>query len=252
MLCPKCAREIPDPGPHCPYCSEQLTQPPPLPGPPLPARTSGLAIASLVLGLLGGFIITAILGILFGIIAILQIGHSQGRIRGQGIAIAGTIISGVALLCIPILAAMVFPVFARARASAQKAVCLSNVKNVSLALQMYMADFDDRCPSAATWCDDLEEYVHNSEVFICPAAKHLPCSYAYNSTLSLADLVSFDDPVNTVAIFESDRGWNAAGLPEGLLPPEPRHLGGDNFGYLDGHAVWRSRGAPLRSRWAVD
>jgi len=44
----------------------------------------------------------------------------------------------VVIAIIGILAAMVFPVFARARESARKTVCLSNVKNISLAIQMYL------------------------------------------------------------------------------------------------------------------
>jgi len=49
----------------------------------------------------------------------------------------------VVIAIIGILAAMVFPVFARARESARKAVCLSNVKNIALAMQMYLADNND-------------------------------------------------------------------------------------------------------------
>jgi prepilin-type N-terminal cleavage/methylation domain-containing protein/prepilin-type processing-associated H-X9-DG protein len=49
----------------------------------------------------------------------------------------------VVIAIIGILAAMVFPVFARARESARKAVCLSNVKNIALALQMYLGDNND-------------------------------------------------------------------------------------------------------------
>ncbi len=52
----------------------------------------------------------------------------------------------VVIAIIGILAAMVFPVFARARESARKAVCLSNVKNIALAFQMYLADNNDRMP----------------------------------------------------------------------------------------------------------
>jgi prepilin-type N-terminal cleavage/methylation domain-containing protein/prepilin-type processing-associated H-X9-DG protein len=61
----------------------------------------------------------------------------------------------VVIAIIGILAAMVFPVFARARESARKAVCLSNVKNIALAMQMYLADNNDTLP-------DLRE--HRSEV----------------------------------------------------------------------------------------
>ena len=52
----------------------------------------------------------------------------------------------VVIAIIGILAAMVFPVFARARESARKAVCLSNVKNIALAVQMYLADNNDTLP----------------------------------------------------------------------------------------------------------
>ena len=52
----------------------------------------------------------------------------------------------VVIAIIGILAAMVFPVFARARESARKAVCLSNVKNIALAIQMYLGDNNDTMP----------------------------------------------------------------------------------------------------------
>ena len=48
----------------------------------------------------------------------------------------------VVIAIIGILAAMVFPVFARARESARRIQCLSNVKNVALAIQMYLADWE--------------------------------------------------------------------------------------------------------------
>ncbi|MFB3882843.1 MAG: type II secretion system protein [Armatimonadota bacterium] len=54
----------------------------------------------------------------------------------------------VVIAIIGILAAMVFPVFARARESARKAVCLSNVKNIALAVNMYLADNNDTFPSS--------------------------------------------------------------------------------------------------------
>ena len=116
----------------------------------------------------------------------------------------------VVIAIIGILAAMVFPVFARARESARKAVCLSNVKNMALAIQMYLADNNDTLPPAerrqevidyyraapgggtdchpgedneradqyATWGNPylrwpviLDEYVKNRDVWRCPSAK---------------------------------------------------------------------------------
>jgi len=104
----------------------------------------------------------------------------------------------VVIAIIGILAAMVFPVFARARESARKAVCLSNVKNIGLAIQMYLADNNDTFPpfesraevydyiNSLSGCDDmgmkkhnpflpwpvvLDEYVKNRDVWRCPSAK---------------------------------------------------------------------------------
>jgi prepilin-type N-terminal cleavage/methylation domain-containing protein len=113
----------------------------------------------------------------------------------------------VVIAIIGILAAMVFPVFARARESARKAVCLSNVKNIALAIQMYLADNNDclfpnehrqdvydymfagpgggppvdnceQWPKFAKWANPylrevviLDEYVKNRDVWRCPSAK---------------------------------------------------------------------------------
>src|SRR5512136_1989840 len=48
----------------------------------------------------------------------------------------------VVIAIIGILAAMLFPVFARARESARKTQCLANVKNIAMALQIYLTDYD--------------------------------------------------------------------------------------------------------------
>jgi prepilin-type N-terminal cleavage/methylation domain-containing protein/prepilin-type processing-associated H-X9-DG protein len=64
----------------------------------------------------------------------------------------------VVIAIIGILAAMVFPVFARARESARKAVCLSNVKNIALAIQMYLADNNDTLPPYETRQEVLDYF----------------------------------------------------------------------------------------------
>jgi prepilin-type N-terminal cleavage/methylation domain-containing protein len=52
----------------------------------------------------------------------------------------------VVIAIIAILAAILFPVFAQAKAAAKKTACLSNVKNIGLGFQIYLADFDDTWP----------------------------------------------------------------------------------------------------------
>jgi prepilin-type N-terminal cleavage/methylation domain-containing protein/prepilin-type processing-associated H-X9-DG protein len=53
----------------------------------------------------------------------------------------------VVIAIIGILAAMLFPVFARARESARKTQCLANVKNIAMAIQIYLTDYDALFPT---------------------------------------------------------------------------------------------------------
>lgn len=75
------------------------------PGQPLapslaPSRTSGLAIASLVLGILWFWWIGSLLAVIFGHSALNEIGRSQGRIGGRGLAIAGLVLGYIGLATI--------------------------------------------------------------------------------------------------------------------------------------------------------
>jgi hypothetical protein len=93
---------------------------------------------------------------------------------------------------------------------------------------MYLVDFG-AYPRAATWSDDMREYFGNAKVLHCLERYDLRCGYAFSQALSglRPDQVT-TDPFKTVAFFDSDRGWNAAGGPE-LLPRKPRHLGSDIY-----------------------
>lgn len=242
MLCTNCGQEIPEAARQCPYCRAALTPPGRTPSRP---RTSAMAIVSLVLGVLGVVTVglSGLLGLVLGIISLVKINRSQGRLQGRGLAIAGICVSGFWVLMLPMLAAMVFPVFARARETARKQVCLSNVKDLSMAIGMYRADHDDQFPTADRWCEALVQYVKDEDVYRCPSAKDLACGYAYNIALSGARLADIADPMDQVSLFESDAGWNAAGEWE-LLTATPRHLRGDVWGFVDGSAFWEERDAP--------
>jgi prepilin-type N-terminal cleavage/methylation domain-containing protein/prepilin-type processing-associated H-X9-DG protein len=85
----------------------------------------------------------------------------------------------VVIAIIAILAAILFPVFARARAAARKTSCLSNVKQVSLAVLQYVQDYDEKFPgwswgrryehfSNEFWDAAVLPYVKNLGVFQCP------------------------------------------------------------------------------------
>ncbi len=88
----------------------------------------------------------------------------------------------VVIAIIAILAAILFPVFARARAKAEQTSCLNNQKQIGLALMMYAADNDNTLPSAyyyvngATsangyvhWSGMVNPYVKNNQIWVCPS-----------------------------------------------------------------------------------
>lgn len=90
----------------------------------------------------------------------------------------------VVIAIIAILAAILFPAFARARENARRASCISNQKQIGLALTMYIQDYDEKLPRyrylggpGATvdksWAQVLYPYIKNSQVFICPSARKI-------------------------------------------------------------------------------
>jgi hypothetical protein len=94
----------------------------PLPpgGPVVPGRTSGLAVASLVLGVLGfcTFGLSALVGLILGIVGLSRISAGGGRLRGKELAIAGIVVSGVCLSSLPMMAGIAIPAFSAARGRA--------------------------------------------------------------------------------------------------------------------------------------
>lgn len=188
----------------------------PLPGrsPAGRPKTSGMAITSLVLGILGLFScgVTALVGLVLGIVALVKIRNSQGRLSGNGLAIAGIIVSGIFLVMLPIFAAMLLPALAKAKERAQTITCANNVKQLGLAVRMHATDNNDKLPSAANWCDVIQHYVGSPRPFQCAADTSLRCAFAYNRKLD--GLKEGEVNPQTVLFFESSAGWNAAGGPE--------------------------------------
>ncbi len=214
-----------------------------------PPQMSGMAVTSLVLGILGIFTcgITALAGLILGIVAMVRVKNSGGRLGGGGLALAGTIVSGIFLVMLPILAAMLLPALASAKSKAQEINCMNNEKQLALAVLIYSNDNTNRMPPAAKWCDAIKPSVGSDMIFRCVAADPSSrCDYAFNSKLDGLELGKANP--QTVMIFESDTGWNANGGSE-LLPAKARHL--RKFyvvAFVDGHveAVTQSRLNTLR------
>src|SRR5258708_24415671 len=96
----------------------------------------------------------------------------------------------VVIAIIAILAAILFPVFAQARESARKASCISNLKQLGLAVMMYNQDFDEMYPINSwdgalmgstdndlhmdgprftLWMWRILPYTKNKQIFVCPS-----------------------------------------------------------------------------------
>jgi len=229
-----------------------MSAPPPLSPVAAPAarpRTSRMAITSLVLGILGILTcgITALAGLIFGIVAMVKVKNSGGRLGGKGIALAGIIVSGIFLLMIPIQAALLLPALGAAKHKAQDINCVNNMKQLALAVKIYSGDNGGKYPPAATWCDAIKGIVGDDKVFKCPGTESSSrCGYAYNAKLGGMEESKIDP--GTVMFFESDAGWNASGGPE-LMITKPRHSGVFVVGLADGSAMQLRESQLSTLRW---
>ena len=82
----------------------------------------------------------------------------------------------VVIAIIAILAAILFPVFARARENARRASCLSNMKQIGLGIMQYTQDYDEFLPQGiqapaytVRWSDLIQPYVKSRQLFRCPS-----------------------------------------------------------------------------------
>ena len=166
----------------------------------------------------------------------------------------------VVIAIIAILAAILFPVFARAREKARQSACLSNLKQIGLAFQMYAQDYDERVchyfsrdhannNARIYWNLLLQPYIKNTQVQHCPSRSGATLSYGYNyhhligaggAGWSLADV---DYPAEHLAMCDNHNVL--AGCPHNSsytyytpgLNPLP-HNEGINVVFVDGHAKW--------------
>ncbi|HOC31287.1 MAG TPA: prepilin-type N-terminal cleavage/methylation domain-containing protein [Armatimonadota bacterium] len=78
----------------------------------------------------------------------------------------------VVIAIIAILAAILFPVFAKARARSQTTACMSNMKQIGNALMLYVDDHDQRVMyNWYEWHVDLDHYVKTGQIFECPSSR---------------------------------------------------------------------------------
>lgn len=112
-----------------------------------PTRTSRLAVASLVLGILSCpfLILTGIPGLICGIMGLMRISRSERtaavpRLTGQGLAIAGIILSSLTLLVAPVVAGLLLPAVQAAREAARRSVCMNNLRGAAIGMLMHESE----------------------------------------------------------------------------------------------------------------
>lgn len=93
----------------------------------------------------------------------------------------------VVIAIIAILAAILFPVFARARENARRVSCVSNTKQIGIGLMQYTQDYDEQLVindvagvGAPYWSDNLQPYIKSYQVMVCPSDT-TPWTYTLNN-----------------------------------------------------------------------
>ena len=231
MYCPKCGTQNPEAAQLCSSCSAVLT-PPATQQPISPPKTSGLAIASLVLAILSPFtcFISAIPAIILGIVALVKISKSAGQSKGVGPAIAGIALPVVLLPVVAILMGILMPALARTRQIAFRMVCGTNMSGLGRAMLIYNNDHDS-LPTSSKWCDLLIEHSDvDPAMFLCKGAIEGPCNYAMNKNVENFD--TGNAPHDMVALFETRPGWNQVGGPE-ILTTDNHQGEGCNVLFID-------------------
>ena len=119
----------------------------------------------------------------------------------------------VVIAIIAILAAILFPVFAKAREKARQATCLSNIRQMTTAILSYAQDYDEHLPFrwwrqspsfGLNWDTAIYPYVKNSQLFVCPSAGGKGAydfTYGYqNAYLSNLSLGAVQKPAECIMV----------------------------------------------------
>ncbi len=175
----------------------------------------------------------------------------------------------VVLAIIAVLAAILFPVMSKARMKARQATCISNLKQLLTAVNLYTQDYDrtlvparaGKAPDSLgySWCMILQPYMKNEKILICPLdpqgqlasrTTDLPHSYGINYDLTfnasgwsrapLAYSLSHIEGVSEKILFfdmkPAAQAMGASYRANRLSRVDARHFDRAAFGFLDGHA----------------
>ncbi len=199
--------------------------------------TSGMAIASLILGL-AGFVtcFTSVIGLILGIVSLRRIRVSNGKLGGNGVAIAGISISSASILIsglmtIFLLIALMLPALGKAREAAQGLRMQAEALTLAQAMTDYHINNNSLFPPADDWRAALED---DAEAATGDDMLVLPAGFSMNE--ALGGLYAYDvlQPERTVLFFETPQGSTLAGGRE-LLSPQPQFFTGFVIVFVDAH-----------------
>jgi prepilin-type N-terminal cleavage/methylation domain-containing protein len=177
--------------------------------------------------------------------------------RGHGFTLIELL---VVIAIIAILAAILFPVFSQVREKARQSSCLSNMKNIGIALMQYTQDYDERFPfyrtpcalfgrfavrdgryqqngyrGALQWYECIEPYSRNREVFRCPSARlpwqwNASCYPSFQGRTNFRVNYGFNEAVhNDHPDGSRYQIWNRYGSQASLRQPASFVIIGDNW-----------------------
>jgi prepilin-type N-terminal cleavage/methylation domain-containing protein/prepilin-type processing-associated H-X9-DG protein len=185
----------------------------------------------------------------------------------------------VVIAIIAILAAILFPVFGRARENARRSSCQSNLKQIGLGIQQYAQDYDEKyvfqssatannlgtLPDYQCWEVAIQPYIKSFQIFVCPSATlstgsppnsastPFPSvnSYFYSQVLNGRALAAVQNTANIIQVHEwqtSKVAYLRPQLVSGKYQEwmngatyDNNHFDGANFLFADGHVKYRNR-----------
>lgn len=177
----------------------------------------------------------------------------------------------VVIAIIAILAAILFPVFAKAREKARQSSCLSNLKQLGLGILSYAQDYDERfsmalaggpTPPIYLFPELIDPYLKNAQIWQCPSKKDAlnvsavgkpnvcysvdlgtPMTANPNRLFGAPALGTYSCSLGTVdqpsqTAMMCDVAGSVSATFVIAIAEDPRHNDGCNYVYVDGHAKW--------------
>ncbi|HLO99927.1 MAG TPA: hypothetical protein VK171_15130 [Fimbriimonas sp.] len=138
---------------------------------------------------------------------------------------------------IPILAAILFPVFSQAKIAAQTTASMSNLKQLNIAFQIYAADSDDFAMPKENWNEVLMPYTKAptllEDPLLSPSEDNL--GYGYNGAMSKVEIYRLESPMDQVVFGLTTSPGKDALITKDSVRSIHKASGQTLIGYADAH-----------------